>query len=62
MDKIIKQYQHITTESKKATIELTREQQALIFFAYDFGISELNDEQQAVLNEVISDLKNAIFR
>lgn len=62
MDEIIKQYQHITTESKKATIELTREQQALIFFAYDFGISELNDEQQAVLNEVISDLKNAIFR
>lgn len=63
MDKIIQKYQHVTSESKKVNVELSEEQQALIFYAYDNGLSSLNDiEKLNVLNAIIADLKNAIHR
>lgn len=63
MDKLIQKYQHVTTESKKVNVELSQEQQSLIFFAYDYGLSSLNDvEKLNVLNSIISDLKNALHK
>lgn len=63
MDKLIQKYQHVTTENKKATVQLSQEQQSLILYAYDYGLSSLNDvEKLRVLNTIIADLKNAIHR
>lgn len=63
MDKLIQKYQHVTTENKKVNIELSQEQQSLILYAYDYGLSSLNDvEKLTVLNSIISDLKNSLHK
>lgn len=61
MENVIKKYAHITSNTKRVNVEFSQEQQALILYAYDYGLSSLNDvEKLRVLNSIISDLKNAI--
>lgn len=63
MENVIKKYAHVTSEAKRVNVELSEEQQALIFYAYDFGLSSLNDvEKLTVLNSIISELKNALHK
>lgn len=56
----LKKYAHITTEKKKVSIELNREQQAAILFAYDYGIQAMDAETIAVLDSLMNELKEVL--
>lgn len=62
MQRAMKDYSHILRDEVQITVELTKEQQALIFWAFDFGTDNLTEEQQIALDSVIADLKNQLHR
>jgi hypothetical protein len=60
MQTALERYAHITTAKKKVAIELTREQQSAILFAYDYGIKAMDAETIAILDTVMNELKDVL--
>jgi hypothetical protein len=53
-------YDHIARDAT-VTIDVTKEEAAAIFRAYDYGITQTNDKEREALNAVMAKLKDQLW-
>jgi hypothetical protein len=53
-------YEHIACDAT-VTIEVTREEAAAIFRAYDYGIGQTSNKEREALNAVMAKLKDQLW-
>ena len=57
----MQKYHHLTTPNMQASVSLTRAEQCVVLLAYDYGLTALSHDEQAVLNSVLLKLKDKIW-